>query len=48
MPQLPPVKAKTTTTSSKKLGYTTDQIQALITTDALIEPGRQLVAETDA
>jgi crotonobetainyl-CoA:carnitine CoA-transferase CaiB-like acyl-CoA transferase len=32
----------------KELGYTTDQIQALITTAALIEPARDLIVETDS
>jgi crotonobetainyl-CoA:carnitine CoA-transferase CaiB-like acyl-CoA transferase len=48
MPQLPARQGEDSDDILKELGYTTDQIQALITTAALIEPARDLIVETDS
>ena len=48
MPQLPARQGEDNEGILKELGYTTDQIQALITTAALIEPARDLIVETDS
>jgi crotonobetainyl-CoA:carnitine CoA-transferase CaiB-like acyl-CoA transferase len=48
MPQLPARQGEDNDDILKQLGYTTDQIQALITTAALIEPARDLIVETDS
>jgi crotonobetainyl-CoA:carnitine CoA-transferase CaiB-like acyl-CoA transferase len=48
MPQLPARQGEDNDGILKELGYTTDQIQALITTAALIEPARDLIADTDS
>ena len=47
-PQLPASQGEDNDDILKELGYTTDQIQALITTAALIEPARDLIVETDS
>jgi crotonobetainyl-CoA:carnitine CoA-transferase CaiB-like acyl-CoA transferase len=48
MPQLPARQGEDNEDILKELGYTTDQIQELITNAALIEPARELLVDTDS
>ena len=47
-PQLPARQGEHNEEILKELGYTADQIHALITSAALIEPARELIADTDS
>jgi crotonobetainyl-CoA:carnitine CoA-transferase CaiB-like acyl-CoA transferase len=47
-PQLPARQGEDNADILKELGYTDDQVQALITSAALIEPARELTAEADS
>jgi crotonobetainyl-CoA:carnitine CoA-transferase CaiB-like acyl-CoA transferase len=46
MPQLPARQGEDNEGILKELGYTTEQIQLLVTSAALIEPARELIADT--